>query len=190
MLIWKAFLTYFLTPSFKPPVNYLKINWGYSYQTRCFYWAALLTSDLWSKYNTQFSFKTNTPMGNRKNFVRRKLRNPSLSSPQGPCEAGIENPLDCNGNCCHIYQVKIINAQQFQKSDRQRKTKLIWAVFTVSFGENISGGFAQISVSRWNSHVLGGKKKPKTKQREMTVFRNYTHLHDQKFKPLSAGVVF
>lgn len=135
-------------------------------------------------------FQNKHSYGKQEEFCQKKIKEPSLSSPQGPCKAAIENPLDCNGNCCHIYQVKIINAQQFQKSDRQRKTKLIWAVFTISLGENISGGFAQISISRWNSHVLGEKKKTKTKQREMTVFRNYTHLHDQKFKPLSAGVVF
>lgn len=41
----------------------------------------------------------------------------------------------------------------------QRKMKLILALFTISFGEHISGRLAQISISRWNSHFLGGEEK-------------------------------
>lgn len=73
----------------------------------------------------------------------------------------MENSLDSNGNYWNIYQKKVIKSQQFQESRRQQKTKFILALFTISLGENISGGFTQISISRWNSHFLERKKKKK-----------------------------
>lgn len=47
---------------------------------------------------------------------------------------------------------KIVTASRIRES-------LILALFTISFGEHISGRLAQISISRWNSHFLGGGRK-------------------------------
>lgn len=120
--------------------------------------------------------------GEHEDFCASKNKSHPLAGSHGNVKLGYRNLWILMGISGIFIREKEQNRNSFKN---QRKIKLILALFTISFGEHISGRLAQISISRWNSHFLGGKKKGEWLQHSESCSFNLLQQKATKAKFLS-----